>query len=45
LTEDSDAVVVIVSEEDGTISIAQDGELTRGFDSARLLEALQDLPI
>jgi diadenylate cyclase len=44
LTEDSDAVVVIVSEEDGTISIAQDGELTRGFDSARLLEALQDLP-
>jgi diadenylate cyclase len=44
LTEDNDAVVVIVSEEDGTISIAHDGELTRDFDAARLLEALQDLP-
>jgi len=44
LTEDNDAVVVIVSEEDGTISIARDGELSRGFDSVRLLEALRDLP-
>jgi diadenylate cyclase len=44
LTEDNDAVVVIVSEEDGTISIAHDGELARDFDAARLLEALQDLP-
>jgi diadenylate cyclase len=44
LTEDNDAVVVIVSEEDGTISIAHDGELSRGFDPPRLLEALRDLP-
>jgi diadenylate cyclase len=44
LTEDNDAVVVIVSEEDGTISIAHDGELSRGFDSVRLLDALRDLP-
>jgi len=44
LTEDNDAVVVIVSEEDGTISIAHDGELVRGFDTARLLATLQDLP-
>jgi diadenylate cyclase len=44
LTEDNDAVAVIVSEQDGTISIAHEGELTRGFDAPRLLEALQDLP-
>ena len=44
LTEDNDAVVVIVSEEDGTISVAHDGELERGFDSAQLLETLQDFP-
>lgn len=43
LTEDSDAVVVIVSEEDGTISIARNGELRRGFEAARLLEELQQL--
>jgi uncharacterized protein (TIGR00159 family) len=45
LTEDNDSVVVIVSEQDGLISIAHHGELTRGIDSARLLEALQGLPL
>jgi diadenylate cyclase len=44
LTEDNDAVVVIVSEEDGTISVAHGGELARGFDPAHLLETLQDFP-
>ena len=44
LTEDNDAVVVVVSEQDGTISVAHEGELTRDFDSVRLLETLQDLP-
>jgi diadenylate cyclase len=44
LTEDNDSVVVIVSEQDGLISIAHHGELTRGIDSGRLLEALQELP-
>jgi diadenylate cyclase len=44
LTEDNDSVVVIVSEQDGLISIAHNGELTRGIDSGRLLEALQELP-
>jgi diadenylate cyclase len=44
LTEDNDAVVIVVSEQDGTISIAHHGELLRGFDAPRLLETLQTLP-
>ena len=44
LTEDNDAVVIVVSEQDGTISMAHHGELLRGFDSPRLLETLQTLP-
>jgi diadenylate cyclase len=44
LTEDNDSVVVIVSEQDGIISIAHHGELMRGIDSSRLLETLQELP-
>ena len=44
LTEDNDSLVVIVSEQEGIISIAHHGELTRGIDAARLLEALQELP-
>ncbi|HEY1851908.1 MAG TPA: diadenylate cyclase CdaA [Candidatus Binataceae bacterium] len=44
LTEDNDSVVVIVSEQDGIISIAHHGELTRGIDSARLFETLLGLP-
>jgi diadenylate cyclase len=44
LTEDNDSVVVVVSEQNGVISIAHHGELRRGIDSAHLLEALQELP-
>jgi uncharacterized protein (TIGR00159 family) len=45
LTEDNDSVVVVISEQDGAISIAHHGELTRGIDSTRVLEALQELPL
>mgnify|MGYP002682248130 CR=1 FL=1 len=31
ITEDSDAIALVVSEERGTISIAHDGRIIRGF--------------
>lgn len=43
ISEVSDAVVVIVSEENGVISIAIDGDLKRGYNAASLREALLPL--
>ena len=43
LSEESDAVVVVVSEETGTISIAVGGRLIRDLDRASLHEKLSDL--
>ena len=40
LTEESDAIVVVVSEETGTISIAFNGRLSRGLDEDRLRRTL-----
>jgi diadenylate cyclase len=40
VTEESDAVVIVVSEEDGTISFARNGELQRGLSSDDLLGIL-----
>jgi diadenylate cyclase len=44
LTEDNDAIVIVVSEEDGTISIARQGQLSRGLSPEQLFEQLQGLP-
>lgn len=43
VTEQSDSVVIIVSEETGTISLAQGGRLKRYLDEARLREALEPI--
>ncbi len=43
MTEISDAVVVIVSEETGTVSLSVDGNLERNFNYATLKQELYDL--
>ena len=43
VTEDTDAIVVVVSEEDGRISLVRDGRLTRDLDAANLREKLGEL--
>lgn len=43
MSENSDAVVVVISEETGIISIAENGKLTRNYTSITLREALNSL--
>jgi uncharacterized protein (TIGR00159 family) len=43
LAESTDAVIVIVSEETGTISIAHDGGIYRGYDAGTLRDELMEL--
>ncbi len=43
ITEQSDAIAVVVSEETGQISIAQNGQLIRNLDAERLDEHLRDM--
>ncbi len=45
MSENSDAVVVIVSEETGTISVALNGKLRRGYDRDTLAAELESLLI
>jgi diadenylate cyclase len=42
VTEDTDAVAVVVSEETGLISFVKAGEIRRGLDATRLREAIFD---
>jgi diadenylate cyclase len=44
ITEDSDAIAIVVSEEDGTISLSRRGELRRELQPADLIAALGELP-
>jgi uncharacterized protein (TIGR00159 family) len=43
LTEETDAVVIVVSEEEGTASLVQEGRITRGMNADALKTALQQL--
>jgi len=43
LTEETDAVVVVISEETGTVSLSLNGRLRRGLDEAKLRRALTTL--
>src|SRR3954463_7274036 len=42
ITEDTDAISVVVSEETGYISFVEGGQITRGLDGPRLLAAIQE---
>ncbi|MGH9901611.1 MAG: diadenylate cyclase, partial [Pyrinomonadaceae bacterium] len=42
ITEDSDAVAVVVSEETGLISFVQGGQIRRGLDATKLRAAIQE---
>jgi len=43
ITEGTDAITIVVSEETGTISLAHNGRLTRGLDGERLQKQLKAL--
>ncbi len=41
LTEETDAIVIVISEEEGAISLVREGRITRGVDAATLRSTLQ----
>jgi diadenylate cyclase len=45
LTEETDALAIVVSEEDGTVSLVREGKITRDVDPATLRTTLQKLLI
>jgi diadenylate cyclase len=43
VTEETDAVAVVVSEQEGTVALVVGGNVTENLDEARLRAALRDL--
>lgn len=43
ITEDSDALVIVISEEEGQISLVREGRMTRGIDAASLKATLDSV--
>jgi DNA integrity scanning protein DisA with diadenylate cyclase activity len=43
LTEESDALVIVLSEEEGSMSMVREGRITRGIDAGALRARLQEL--
>jgi len=43
ITEETDALVIVVSEETSTISVVMGGEMMRGLDGPRLREVITDI--
>jgi DNA integrity scanning protein DisA with diadenylate cyclase activity len=43
VTEETDAVAVVISEQEGTVALVVGGNVTENVDLARLRSALQDL--
>ena len=43
ITEETDAVVIVVSEETATLSVVYSGEMLRDLDGPRLRESLRDI--
>ena len=41
MSENSDAIIIVVSEETGLVSVAENGELTRGYTKERLIQYLR----
>ena len=42
MSENSDAIIIVVSEETGVVSVAENANLERGFNSFTLTQRLQD---
>jgi len=42
MSEISDAIIIVVSEETGIISVAENGTLTRGYDRAKIIKLLNE---
>jgi diadenylate cyclase len=43
VTEETDAVAIVISEQEGTVALVVGGNVTENIDSARLRNALREL--